>query len=51
MREHMTATVRGLVVFGAVWQALWFVGDPTLRGTVTAGESPDSSSPKRAGYR
>ena len=37
MREHMTATVRGLVVFGAVWQALWFVGDPTLRETVTAG--------------
>ena len=37
MREHMTATVRGLVVFGAVWQALWFAGDPTLRGTVTAG--------------
>ena len=37
MREHMTATVRGLVVFGAVWQALWFAGDPALRGTVTAG--------------
>jgi signal transduction histidine kinase len=33
----MTATVRGLVVFGAVWQALWFAGDPALRGTVTAG--------------
>ena len=39
MREHMTATVRGLVVFGAVWQALWFAGDPALRGTVTAGGS------------
>ena len=37
MREHMTATVRGLVVFGAVWQVLWFAGDPTLRWTVTAG--------------
>ena len=37
MREHMTATVRGLVVFGGVWQALWFAGDPALRGTVTAG--------------
>ncbi|MCH1403737.1 MAG: hypothetical protein L7U50_05500, partial [Candidatus Nanopelagicales bacterium] len=33
----MTATVRGLVVFGGVWQALWFAGDPALRGTVTAG--------------
>jgi len=37
MREQMTATVRGLVVFGAVWQALWFAGNPALRGTVTAG--------------
>ncbi len=33
----MTATVRGLVAFGAIWQALWFAGDPALRGTVTAG--------------
>lgn len=32
----MTATVRGLVGFGAVWRTLWSVGDPTLRGTVTA---------------
>ena len=32
----MTATVRGLVGFGAVWQTLRSAGDPTLRGTVTA---------------
>ena len=36
MREHMTATVRGLVVFGAVSQISQSVGDLTLRGTVTA---------------
>ena len=39
MREHTTATVRGLVVFGAVWQASWFAGDPTLRRAVIAGVS------------
>jgi hypothetical protein len=37
---RMVATVRGLVVFGVVWQVLWLLGDPTLRSSF-AGDLSD----------
>ncbi|MGA1146781.1 MAG: hypothetical protein ACO3YU_07260, partial [Candidatus Nanopelagicales bacterium] len=30
------ATFRGLAIFAAVWQALWLIGDATLRRIVVA---------------
>ena len=35
VNSRTVATVRGLVIFGAVWQVLWLLGDPTLRSALT----------------